>query len=73
MVWWKQDGLHPKLLEWKIFWWENKFCFILWLSLVVSSDPATDGIVLVEIDGKGYFVNMTNGSAELAPFNKWFF
>jgi cell division protein ZapA (FtsZ GTPase activity inhibitor) len=34
-------------------------------TVVVTSDPATDGVVLVDVDGKGYYVNLTDGSAEL--------
>ena len=34
--------------------------------IAVTSDPVVDGIVLVNVDGKGYYVNMTNGSAELS-------
>ena len=34
-------------------------------TITVTTEPATDGIVLVNIDGKGYYVNMTNGSAEV--------
>ncbi|WP_458406316.1 Ig-like domain repeat protein [Methanobrevibacter sp.] len=32
----------------------------------ISVDPASDGIVLVDIDGKGYYVNVTNGTAKFA-------
>ena len=34
-------------------------------TIVVTIDPATDGIVLVNVDGEGYYVNMTNGSATI--------
>jgi hypothetical protein len=34
--------------------------------IIIKVDPTNaTGIVLVDIDGKGYYVNMTNGSAEL--------